>query len=489
MSRPSSWSAACWAGAPRPDPASRVAGPPRPRYTLPERRLVPQTCLVNLIELDPPRNGGASRIAREVTRLLLDLGRRGELSVVLAVGRRFASPFGAWVGDADAAVLPCLDDPAPVLRAMQPDLIVSPLFGPSPLHHLEEFRSIPHVVSVPDAYALDWPDALPQAEARRRRSLYDALVHASRVVTISESSRQRLLHHLPLDPARVGVVSPGADARPGSPTPPPVEGRFLLYPARDWAHKQHAFLLEVMDEVWRSSPDLTLVLTGWHDSSPADPLRTRNRRGRVVDLGYVTDDVLGSLYSHADALVFPSSFEGFGLPVLEAMATGCPVVCSSLEVLRELTGGAALMPPTESVPAWARAILDELPRRRAELADRGRTRARAFSLARMREGWSEELRAAGLEPSGSAARLPLLVPLSEVRAELMLWADLAHHADERLKVIADLQERLERGPAVLPGRAESLQPGSDGLGRATQRGPVARLSALVRRVLLALRRT
>jgi glycosyltransferase involved in cell wall biosynthesis len=426
---------------------------------------VPQTCLVNLIELDPPRNGGASRIALQVTRLLLDHARRGELSAVVAVGRRFASRFAAWVEDAEAPVLPCLDDPAPVVRAIRPDLIVSPLFGPSPFHRVDAFRSIPHVVSVPDAYALDRPDALPAPEAQRRRAFYDALTHATRVVTISEYSRRCLLHHLRLDPARVGVVPPGVDPRPASPATRLVDGRFVLYPARDWAHKRHAFLREVMEEVWRSSPDLALVLTGWHESSPAEPRSMRTGRGRVVDLGYVTDEELGALYSSADALVFPSSFEGFGLPVLEAMAAGCPVVCSGLEVLRELTADTALVPSADSTSAWAQTILDDLPRRRTELAGAGRARAREFSLTRMRQGWSEQLQASGLDLSAPGSRPPLVVPLSEVQAELMLWSDLARHADERLKVIADLQDVLER-------RMEARQPRSDSW-----------LRALVRRAL------
>jgi glycosyltransferase involved in cell wall biosynthesis len=402
---------------------------------------VPRTCLLNLIELDPPRNGGTSRIALEVTRLLLDHARRGELSVVVAVGRRFASRFGSWVGDDTAPVLPCLDDPGPVLQALRPDVIVSPLFGPGPLHRVDAFRSTPHVVSMPDAYALDWPDALPAAETLRRRALYQSLTGVTRVVTISEYSKRRLLHHLPLDPAAVAVVAPGVDPLPATATASPVEGRFLLYPARDWAHKRHAFLLAVMEEVWRSSPDLTLVLTGWR-GSPAIERRAGRHRGRVVDLGYVADDALRALYERAEALVFPSSFEGFGLPVLEAMAVGCPVVCSDLEVLRELVDDAALFPAADSTPAWARTILDALPPRRAELARAGRARAAAFSLARMRSRWSEQLRASGPCLGASSAWSSPAVPLGDVQAELVLWADLARHADERLEVIAGLEEIL-----------------------------------------------
>jgi glycosyltransferase involved in cell wall biosynthesis len=368
-----------------------------------------------------------------------------------------------------------------VLQALRPDLIVSPLFGPGPLHRIEAFARTPHVVSMPDAFALDQAEALPAAETERRRAVYDALPRVTRVVTISEYSRARLLHHLPLDPARVSVVAPGVEARPAAPGTSLVEEPFVLYPARHWAHKQHAFLLDVMDEVWRSRPDLTLVLTGEHPSSPAGGARTRHRRDRVVNRGYVGDEDLAALYGRAEALVFPSSFEGFGLPVLEAMAAGCPVVCSDIEVLRDLTAGAALVQPADSVPGWVGAIVEELPRRRAELVAAGQARARAFTLARMRRGWSEQLQAAGLRLDGASPRPSLAVPLGAVQAELMLWADLAHHADERLKVIAGLQAALEElrgrdGPARWSG------------GRRDGPGPVPRLTVLVQRALFGLRR-
>jgi hypothetical protein len=139
------------------------------------------------------------------------------------------------------------------------------------------------------------------------------------------------------------------------------------------------------------------------------------------------------------------------------MGAGCPVVCSGLGVLRELVANAALVLPADSAQAWARTILDELPSRRAELVRAGRARAAAFSLARMRRGWGEQLRAAGLSLSASSAWSPVAVPLGDVQAELMLWADLARHADERLVVIAQLQEALVRERLMHPELARSLR--------------------------------
>jgi hypothetical protein len=85
----------------------------------------------------------------------------------------------------------------PILKGLRPDLIVSPLFGPGPLHLGDALRSTP-----PHAYALDFPEALPAEETRRRHAQYQALTGVTRAVTTSEYSRGRLLHHLPLDPGR-----------------------------------------------------------------------------------------------------------------------------------------------------------------------------------------------------------------------------------------------------------------------------------------------
>ncbi|GMV37993.1 MAG: hypothetical protein AMXMBFR61_25010 [Fimbriimonadales bacterium] len=99
------------------------------------------------------------------------------------------------------------------------------------------------------------------------------------------------------------------------------------------------------------------------------------------ELGYVPDESLPALYSAADAFFFPSLYEGFGLPVLEAMACGCPVVCSDGGALPEVVGDAALVVPARDERAWTEAIGRVLgsPDWRAKLAEKGVERARMFS--------------------------------------------------------------------------------------------------------------
>ena len=146
---------------------------------------------------------------------------------------------------------------------------------------------------------------------------------------------------------------------------------FLLYPARPWPHKNHARLFEAFARVRDRRPELRLVLTGvGHDPGrlPAG----------VETLGGVSADELVSLYRRAAALVFPSLYEGFGLPPVEAMACGCPVAASNAGSLPEVVGDAAVLFDPHDPQAIAAGI-DEALDRAGELASRGIERAERFT--------------------------------------------------------------------------------------------------------------
>ena len=126
---------------------------------------------------------------------------------------------------------------------------------------------------------------------------------------------------------------------------------FVLYPARGWPHKNHARLLEAMELVRRDAPGLRLVLTGGDLESLGElPPWVDNR-------GLVSRAELLSLYQRAACLVFPSRYEGFGLPPLEAMASGCPVAAATAGSLPEICGDAATMFDPDDAGDMARAVL------------------------------------------------------------------------------------------------------------------------------------
>ncbi len=175
------------------------------------------------------------------------------------------------------------------------------------------------------------PENFSRWELTYRRQLYGASARRSRIViAISEHARETLVERLSLEPDRVRTIHLGVDLERFSPADVPREP-FLFYPANAWPHKNHERLFEAVALLRREHRDLRLVLTGDH----ADVPDFVDARGRV------SQDELVELYRRASALVFPSLYEGFGQPVLEALACACPVACSDLPPLREVAGDAA----------------------------------------------------------------------------------------------------------------------------------------------------
>jgi glycosyltransferase involved in cell wall biosynthesis len=229
----------------------------------------------------------------------------------------------------------------------------------------------PAAATVHDLQHELYPQFFSRAERAYRRFVYGQTVTASRIViAISEHGRQTLLQRYGIDPERVVVIPLGIDherLRPGDVRREP----FLLYPANPWPHKNHARLYEAFALVRRERPELRLVLTGTgHDTAALpDGVETRGR---------VSDADLVALYRTAAALVFPSLYEGFGLPPLEAMACGCPVATSNATSLPEVCGDAAAYFDPLSVEDMARAIGAILDGP-APYAARGLARAQRFS--------------------------------------------------------------------------------------------------------------
>jgi alpha-1,3-rhamnosyl/mannosyltransferase len=157
------------------------------------------------------------------------------------------------------------------------------------------------------------------------------------------------------------------------------DGPVIVLPAMTHPHKGHLFLLDVMATHW-TDPALRLVLIGGTGSNEAAVLAAIAASGlgdRVRRLGRVSGADRDGLLAMAAAMVFPSEYEGFGAPVLEAMVLGAPVICSDRTCLPEVAGDAAIVLPL-TADAWAGA-LDEAIRRRDELTRAGRARAAAFT--------------------------------------------------------------------------------------------------------------
>lgn len=241
----------------------------------------------------------------------------------------------------------------------------------------------------------------PSVHTRTNRLFLSAMVprflrRADRVICVSECTARDATRLLGLDPVKVAVVPSGVDARFHPPSRGEIASarsrlalpeRYVLYVGTVEPRKNLPTLLRAWARLKRAGDPRRLVIAGklgWLTDDFFRALAASGLEDEVVRLGYVADADLPALYGGAEAFVFPSRYEGFGFPVLEAMACGTPVVCSSSSSLPEVAGDAALLhdPASDEQLADALARLRDDPVLRVELAARGLRRAATFTWAR-----------------------------------------------------------------------------------------------------------
>ena len=231
----------------------------------------------------------------------------------------------------------------------------------------------PILLTIHDVQYRTFPEYLTPLKRQYLRVAVPLAVRRSAMIAVpSEYVRRTVVEGFGPDPDRVVVVPHGLD-----PPTAPVDAdelrqrygldgrRFLVYPAITHPHKNHRFLLELLAGPW-NDPELSLVLLGGRGLAEDDVVATIERLGlgrRVVRPGRVPDADRDGLIAAAEALVFPSEYEGFGAPLLEAMAAGTPVICSDRAAVPEVVGDAGLVRPID-VDAW-KGALDDLGTARA----------------------------------------------------------------------------------------------------------------------------
>lgn len=251
----------------------------------------------------------------------------------------------------------------------------------------------PLVVTVHDLVFLRQPEHLTaRGVSFHRRGLELARREAAVTIALTEFGRDDLARE-GFDGERVHVAPHGVHV-PATPStsPPPVEGPYLLFVSTLEPRKGVDDLLDAHAVLRRSHPDVQLVLagpTGWGPPPDTD-------RPGVLVVGNLDEAALDAAYRGALALVVPERYAGFGLPIIEGMARGCPVVTSDAACLPEVGGGATVVVPTRDVGALAE-TLDELVRsgeRRRAMAAAGLGRAATFTWERSAALHADAYRAA-----------------------------------------------------------------------------------------------
>ena len=282
------------------------------------------------------------------------------------------------------------------LRRLGADLLHSP-------HYVRPLLcTVPSVVTIHDCIHLLFPQYLPNRMAFRyaRFVMGNAIRKSALVFTVSEASRADILRFYPAtDPHKVHVVPNAIDAElledPGPEETERVReryqirGRFVLFAGNVKPHKNLERLIRAFARVrgQEGNEDLRLVLLGDDVGRYASLRRTADEAGVRQDVrffGFVPHQTLAALYRMATVFAFPSLYEGFGLPPLEAMACGTPVVTSRISSLPEVVGdGALLVDPysEEEIAVGITRVLDDEDLRR-RLIERGLERAASFSWER-----------------------------------------------------------------------------------------------------------
>lgn len=247
------------------------------------------------------------------------------------------------------------------------------------------------VVTIHDVKPLLFPSPRPRTNLNQwieRLLVPDKRSRVDHVLTDSESSRRDIMTHLGFPPHKISVVHPGVELERFRPGETVAQGRpYVLCVAGADPTKNVETLVAAFSRLPKPLRDAyDLVLAG--DFRRRADLREYVARSGLQDqtifTGIVSDDRLVELYQQATLFVFPSRYEGFGLPVLEAMACGCPVISSNASSLPEVTGEAAILIDPLDATELARAMVQVLsdPTVRRHLRERGLRQAARFSWER-----------------------------------------------------------------------------------------------------------
>jgi glycosyltransferase involved in cell wall biosynthesis len=255
----------------------------------------------------------------------------------------------------------------------------------------------PSVVTVHDlSYAIHPEFAFPRLQRYLARAVPRSIDRARRVIAVSESTKRDICEYYEIAPHRVEVIHHGADPLFHQPTDTEIFSSLAQFGLRRpyfvtvgtvEPRKDHRTLLRAFERVRQERDDVSLVIVGrkgWLSDDIMNEISNAAKRSPVFHLQDIRDDMLPALYGGSTAMVYPARYEGFGLPVLEAMATGTPVIASTTPALRETASENALYAEPGDVEGFAEHMVGLLTDegRRARLATLGLQRASQFSWER-----------------------------------------------------------------------------------------------------------
>ena len=355
---------------------------------------------VNLLWLVPGEVGGSEEYSVRLLSAFADSGF-DDIEVILYVNQRFVGAYPDLMDRFTTRVAP-ISGSSRLLRVLVESTWLaarSRMDHCDVLHHaggtMPTFRSVPGVITMHDLQPLANPERFGLIKGTYIRLIAPRSIrNADRVLCLSEFVANDVVTRVGIDRSLLRIVPCGV-SDPGAAfdhvrcdellTALGLTDRpFILYPAITYPHKNHITLVAAFARLSETRPDLRLVLTG--GSGPSEDVLTATIDAyglspKVIRTGRIPESDLDLLYRSAAVMAFPSSYEGFGVPMLEAMSRGCPIVASRIGALPDVVGDAGEFVDPLDVRGWADAVghLIDSPDRRAELSRDGFQRSRLFS--------------------------------------------------------------------------------------------------------------
>ena len=354
----------------------------------------PSVVGINLLWLVPGQVGGSEESTLASVRALIDLADPG-LDLRLFVLDAFVPAHPDVAEAVPTEVLPIAGRSRPARVVAESSWLARRTRRLDLVHHAggtaPPIRTAPYVLTVHDLQPLE----RKATHGSLKRAYLGAAVprsvrHARVTIVPSEFVQRSVVERTGVDASRVVVVPHGVDVVEPATSPEVLRARYrldgpvVLYPAITYPHKNHLVLLQAFAKVLLTRPDAVLVLTGGEGAEESRLLAAVDQLGLAESVrrtGRIPAADVGGLYREAAVVAVPSRYEGFGLPAVEAMAYGAPVVAAAATALPEVVGDAGILVDPDDVDGWADAIVGVLgsEERGQQLARAGLARAGRFT--------------------------------------------------------------------------------------------------------------
>jgi len=342
--------------------------------------------IVNMLWLRPGQVGGSETYAVQLLEALSENPEAPPIELVLTPATRRTHQFL----DKAFEINEQQHLPGRASRIFKENKLFRQVDRERIVHHLggtipKRENSAQKVVTVYDVQYREYPQYFSAAKRRYLDiAIQRTLQQAETVCVISEFCADSLENHYGYPKEKCKVIPPAFNPSVAHQTRKPDAKPFLLYPAVTWPHKSHKFLIKLLEQV----PDLQLILTGGKGPAHKQVARAIQRSpasDRITHLGQVDKQRLDSLYQQALCTVFPSQYEGFGQPIIEAMMRGFPGISSQCGALPETVGAGGITLPMNN-DQWSETIRQiEEPDQRQLWVAAGHRRAADFSYKQTAE--------------------------------------------------------------------------------------------------------